>query len=74
MDSYNFSLKLIAYHHPESVTNFDALSPATLPDALDVLVVAAGAVGLYTALCLPSHLKVGLVNKDVLPLSASDWV
>lgn len=55
------------------MTNFDALSPAILPDALDVLVVGAGAAGLYAALCLPSHLKVGLVNKDVLPLSASDW-
>lgn len=42
-------------------------------DKFDVLVVGSGAAGLYTALCLPEHLQVGLVNKDSLPLSASDW-
>lgn len=44
-----------------------------LPDSFDVLVVGTGAAGLYTALCLPKHLSIGLVSKDVLPLSASDW-
>lgn len=39
----------------------------------DVLVVGAGAAGLYSALCLPGHLKVGLVSKDKLSRSASDW-
>ena len=39
----------------------------------DVLVVGAGAAGLYSALCLPRHLKVGLVSKDKLSRSASDW-
>ncbi|MFB2938262.1 L-aspartate oxidase [Aerosakkonemataceae cyanobacterium BLCC-F154] len=39
----------------------------------DVLVVGAGAAGLYTALCLPESLQVGLITKDSLPLSASDW-
>jgi len=39
----------------------------------DVLVIGAGAAGLYTALCLPESLQVGLISKDSLPLSASDW-
>lgn len=39
----------------------------------DVLVVGGGAAGLYTALCLPSHFRVGLITKDTLSLSASDW-
>ncbi len=42
-------------------------------DALDVLVLGGGAAGLYTALCLPSHLRVGLISKEPLSLSASDW-
>ncbi|MBD2774673.1 L-aspartate oxidase [Iningainema tapete] len=39
----------------------------------DVLVVGAGAAGLYTALCLPKHLKIGLITKETVSLSASDW-
>jgi L-aspartate oxidase len=39
----------------------------------DVVVIGAGAAGLYTALCLPDHLRVGLITKDTLSLSASDW-
>lgn len=39
----------------------------------DVLVVGAGAAGLYTALCLPSSLQVGLITKNTVALSASDW-
>jgi L-aspartate oxidase len=39
----------------------------------DVLVIGGGAAGLYTALCLPSHLQVGLISKEPLVLSASDW-
>ncbi len=43
-----------------------------LPD-FDVLVLGGGAAGLYTALCLPPKLRVGLVTKEPLALSASDW-
>ncbi|MEM8807357.1 MAG: L-aspartate oxidase [Cyanobacteria bacterium P01_G01_bin.38] len=39
----------------------------------DVLVVGGGAAGLYSALCLPAALHVGLMTKDTLSLSASDW-
>ncbi len=39
----------------------------------DVLIVGGGAAGLYTALCLPDTLRVGLVTKDTLSISASDW-
>jgi L-aspartate oxidase len=39
----------------------------------DLLVIGGGAAGLYSALCLPTPLKVGLITKDTLSLSASDW-
>lgn len=35
--------------------------------------IGGGAAGLYTALSLPSHFRVGLVTKDTLSRSASDW-
>lgn len=44
-----------------------------LASAFDAVVVGAGAAGLYAALCLPRSLRVGLLTKDELPLSASDW-
>lgn len=55
--------------------NFSAKSEShpDLPESFDVLVVGAGAAGLYAALCLPPSLQVGLITKDELPLSASDW-
>lgn len=39
----------------------------------DVLVIGSGAAGLYATLCLPQQYRVGLVTKDVLSQSASDW-
>lgn len=44
-----------------------------LPPQFDVLVVGAGAAGLYAALCLPDTFKVGLITKDSLSTGASDW-
>lgn len=51
----------------------DFLVASELPQKFDVLVVGAGAAGLYTSLCLPSHFHIGLVTKEPLSLSASDW-
>lgn len=44
-----------------------------LKSEFDVIVVGAGAAGLYTALCIPADLKIGLITKETLSLSASDW-
>lgn len=44
-----------------------------ISDQFDVLVVGAGAAGLYTALCLPESLQIGLITKETVTLSASDW-
>ena len=41
--------------------------------SFDVIVVGAGAAGLYSALCLSPSLRVALISKDSLPLSASGW-
>lgn len=35
--------------------------------------VGSGAAGLYAALCLPSHYRVGLISKSSLKVGASDW-
>lgn len=39
----------------------------------DVIIVGAGAAGLYASLCLPANYRVLLITKDELQLSASDW-
>ncbi|MEH1894202.1 MAG: L-aspartate oxidase [Nostoc sp.] len=49
------------------------MSQIDIPSQFDVLVVGAGAAGLYTALCLPESLRVGLITKETVTLSASDW-
>ncbi|MBW4574577.1 MAG: L-aspartate oxidase [Aphanothece sp. CMT-3BRIN-NPC111] len=53
--------------------DFDSLTQQDIPTKFDVLVVGAGAAGLYAALCIPDSLQVGLISKDSLPMSASDW-
>lgn len=49
------------------------MSQINLQTQFDVIVVGAGAAGLYTTLCLPENLQVGLITKDTVSLSASDW-
>ncbi len=43
----------------------------------DVIIVGAGAAGLYSALCLPAHLKIAIISKDSIatesPPVASKW-
>lgn len=56
-----------------TASNTASLNPTNLPRYFDVIVVGTGAAGLYAALCIPENLQVGLITKDVLPQSASDW-
>jgi L-aspartate oxidase len=44
-----------------------------LLDQFDVLIIGAGAAGLYAALSIDRNQRVGLVTKDTLAESASDW-
>lgn len=53
-----------------SPSNSSLISPSS---QFDVLVIGAGAAGLYAALCLPETLNVGLISKDALKTGASDW-
>ncbi|AFZ43334.1 L-aspartate oxidase [Halothece sp. PCC 7418] len=39
----------------------------------DLIIVGAGAAGLYTALCLPQNLRIAIVSKENLKIGASDW-
>lgn len=49
------------------------MSSSSLFPQFDVLVVGTGAAGLYASLCLPTRLRVGLLTKDELLTSASEW-
>ncbi|MCJ8279094.1 MAG: FAD-binding protein, partial [Rivularia sp. ALOHA_DT_140] len=49
------------------------MSENNIQNQFDVLVVGAGAAGLYTALCIPQDLQVGLITKQTITLSASEW-
>ncbi|BAZ89260.1 L-aspartate oxidase [Raphidiopsis curvata NIES-932] len=60
---------LIPCLYPYTLT----LTEIDINQTFDVLVVGAGAAGLYTALCLPASLRIGLITKENLTLSASDW-
>jgi L-aspartate oxidase len=60
-------------HYPLPITYHPILPDINIPNQFDVLVVGAGAAGLYTALCLPTSLRVGLITKETVTLSASDW-
>lgn len=55
-----------------SLPSNSSLEP-NIPTHFDVLVVGAGAAGLYAALCLPDTFQVGLITKDTLSTGASDW-
>jgi L-aspartate oxidase len=49
----------------------DLASPE--PPDFDVLVIGGGAAGLYAALAIDTRWRIGLVTKDTLSISASDW-
>lgn len=60
-------------HYSDFLGTLSHNSRTQVPPHFDALVVGGGAAGLYTALSLPSHLRVGLITKDSLSRSASDW-
>jgi L-aspartate oxidase len=55
----------------------DSISFDELSRGYDVIIVGAGAAGLYSALCLPAHLKIAIISKDSIatesPPVASKW-
>ncbi len=55
------------------MTPTDTPPMALATSSFDILIVGAGAAGLYSALCLPPTVKIGLISKDKLSRSASDW-
>ena len=49
------------------------MTQANISTNVDILVIGAGAAGLYTALCMNTNLKIGLITKETISISASDW-
>lgn len=49
------------------------LTPPNISPYFDIIVVGSGAAGLYAALCLPTHLRVGLVTKNVINMGSSNY-
>lgn len=70
---YTSLLAPCAYPLLRPSTTLPSINILHIPNQFDVLVVGAGAAGLYTALRLPENLQVGLITKETLTLSASDW-
>ena len=53
--------------------SFSNLQSSRQINQFDVIVVGSGAAGLYSALCLPSHLQVAIVTKDEMKTGSSNW-
>ncbi len=55
----------------------DSIFSDELSRGYDAVIVGAGAAGLYSALCLPAHLKIAIISKDSIatesPPVASKW-
>jgi L-aspartate oxidase len=55
----------------------ESISSAEIAQGYDAIIVGAGAAGLYSALCLPAHLKIAIISKDSIatesPPVASKW-
>jgi L-aspartate oxidase len=55
----------------------ESISSDELSRGYDAIIVGAGAAGLYSALCLPSHLQIAIISKDSIasesPPVASKW-
>ncbi|MGK7918461.1 MAG: L-aspartate oxidase [Trichodesmium sp.] len=49
------------------------LTSLNISPYFDVIVVGSGAAGLYAALCLPTHLRVALVTKNVINMGSSNY-
>ena len=49
------------------------LTTSKQKDEFDIIVIGSGAAGLYSALCLASHLQVAIVTKDAIKTGSSSW-